>query len=48
MTNIATIVKATSTVLLVSIKGTDGVENRTFKIEGTSKGVPGQFDNWLT
>ena len=44
MTTIATIVKATSTVLLVSVKGTDGVKNRTFKIEGTSKGVPGQFD----
>lgn len=44
MTTIATIVKANATVLLVSVKGTDGVENRTFKIEGTSKGVPGQFD----
>ena len=44
MTNIATIVKATSTVLLVSVKGTDGVKDHTFKIEGTSKGVPGQFD----
>ena len=44
MTTIATIVKATSSILSVSVKGTDGVENRTFKIEGTSKGVPGQFD----
>ena len=44
MTTIATIVKATSTVLLVSVKGTDGVKDHTFKIEGTSKGVPGQFD----
>ena len=44
MTTIATIVKATSSLLSVSIKDTDGVENRTFKIEGTSKGVPGQFD----
>ena len=41
MTTIATIVKATSSLLSVSVKG---VENRTFKIEGTSKGVPGQFD----
>lgn len=44
MTTIATIVKATSTILLVSVKGTDGVKDHTFKIEGTSKGVPGQFD----
>ena len=44
MTTIATIVKATSSLLSVSVKGTDDVENHTFKVESTSKGVPGQFD----
>ena len=44
---INTIVKATASVLLVSVKGTNGAEAFTFKIEGTSKGVPGQFDKLI-